>query len=161
MATNPNNTVTITVDLDKLRGVIEDAVRDNAYIQDTEYGQETYGEETTADEILDHLRRLAREPEPSPVLTPESPCEAKVKADDLGGVEVEVFVPTYSGGQTFRLAAERDEVGGDWRLCLPVWQGEPLWQDNGVSVVTDGEHTYEAAGGIVYLGAPDVEVERS
>jgi hypothetical protein len=97
-----------------------------------------------------------------------SPCEATVIPDDNGGMTVRLFVPTYSGGMTFELTAERDaepDPDSGWRVYLPAWPEEGAVADRGVTSVPwpsadEPDGFIEVANGIVYLGGPDVEVER-
>lgn len=79
---------------------------------------------------------------------PTSPCTATVTPDEHGGLIVALHVPTYSGGQSFTLAAERD-ADGDWRVFIP-------WPDDSPEIGMLGD--LEVANGIVYLGAPDESV---
>lgn len=81
--------------------------------------------------------------------TPDSPATAKVSPGENGGLTVEVDVPTYGGGARFTLTVERDP-DGDFRVFVP-------WPDTEDSepVLIDG---MECFNGILYLGAPDVEV---
>ena len=92
------------------------------------------------------------------MLTPDSPCEGNVMHHPDGGVTVDIFVPTYSGGQRFVLSTQRDGDGG-WRVYLPCWPDEIDLVDPCV-VVEVGGNTIDVASGIAYLGAPDVPVER-
>lgn len=86
------------------------------------------------------------------ILKPDTPCSVRVTPDDHGGVHVALFVPTYSGGVTLHLAAERSP-DGDWRVYFP-W---PDGLEDEVRSINDG--SFDASGGIGYLGAPDVPVE--
>ncbi len=87
------------------------------------------------------------------VLTPTSPCEAIVSPDDKGGISVDVFVPTYEGGARFNITTERSN-DGDWVVSIP-W----LESNNDRPVILADGH--ECLNGLIYLGAPDVDVTRS
>lgn len=89
----------------------------------------------------------------------DSPCEVTVVPQPDGGVDIQLFVPTYSGGQTFTMSAERDG-DGNWRIFLPLWPNEADLHEPAV-VAHLGDETVDVCGGIAYVGAPDVEVERT
>ena len=91
-------------------------------------------------------------------ITPGSPCEVTVTPGDNGSISVDVFIPTYSGGQTFTMNVERAD-DDTWRLFLPLL---PVKEFEGTNreimvVETEDDTFYEVANGIVYLGAPDTE----
>ncbi len=88
-----------------------------------------------------------------PDLKPDSPAEAIVTPLQGGGVQATVRIPTYSGGVTFTIAAERDENDGDWRVFIPSPDGL-----SDTPVLIEG---VEFANGIAYLGAPDTPVKAS
>lgn len=93
-------------------------------------------------------------PDNPDMLDPKSPCTATITPGKKGGMTVELFVPTYSGGVTFSLMSERSN-DGDWRVFLPWYEG--MDEDRVyINVDTDSE----VAGGIAYIGAPDVVVAR-
>jgi hypothetical protein len=73
---------------------------------------------------------------------PGTPASVTIDPKANGGVEIDLFVPTYEGGATFNLTAERDN-DGDWRVFLPETKD------------------YEVSAGVIYLGAPDVVVNRA
>lgn len=87
------------------------------------------------------------------MLKPDSPCTTTITPDDKGGMLVELHVPTYSGGVTLSLQAERDN-DGDWRVFIP-------WPDDMEDEVRSVGGFGDAAGGILYLGAPDVPVKET
>lgn len=89
----------------------------------------------------------------SALLGPSSPCEVKVTPGTEGGLDIEVFVPTYDGGATFSITVERDN-DGDWRVFLP-WIADLNDQE---VILSDG---HAVLNGIAYLGAPDVPRERT
>lgn len=93
------------------------------------------------------------------MLTPKSPCEATITPGRKGGLTVTLFVPTYEGGVELELVAERDG-DGDWRVFLPMWPDEGQLAEP-IANVTHGRGTYEVCGGILHVGAPDVERERT
>jgi hypothetical protein len=88
------------------------------------------------------------------MLTPDSPCRVEVIPSENGGVHVELFIPTYEGGARFALTAERDN-DGDWRLFVPHYGTDRDVQ----TMEAESGGFYEVCNGIIYLGAPDVEVE--
>lgn len=86
------------------------------------------------------------------MLYPNSPCTVTILPGDEGGITAELHVPTYSGGVTLALAAERG-VDGDWVVSIP-WLDD-MDQDRTYSLVGN---IGDVANGIAYLGAPDVPV---
>lgn len=89
----------------------------------------------------------------SKTLTPASPCTATLTPDTGGGLLVELHVPTYSGGVTLSLQAERSS-DGDWRVYIPWPDG---MEEEDVRSVNGG--VGDCRDGILYLGAPDVPVK--
>lgn len=93
-------------------------------------------------------------PDPN-LLTPDSPATATVTREKDGGVTVDVFVPTFSGGMTLQLAVERSN-DGDWRIFIP-WLDD---MDEDKTYILQG-NVAEVANGIAYVGAPDVPTIRT
>lgn len=95
------------------------------------------------------------------LLHPETPCTVDIETASDGGVMVTLRVPTYGGGATFQLHAERSS-DGDWRVFIP-WPDAVsesvgnTYNEDGIPelAMLDG---MEVANGILYLGAPDVPV---
>lgn len=85
-------------------------------------------------------------------MNPDSPCTATVTPGEHGGLTVQLHVPTYQGGATFTLHAERDDADGDWRVFIP-WTAT---EDTEPVLLADG---HECTNGILYLGAPDAAAE--
>lgn len=87
------------------------------------------------------------------ILHPDSPCIATVEQFGHEGLSASLFVPTYGGGQTFTITAERDN-DGDWRITIPWTEAsdtdEPVTLANGDEVLN----------GFLYLGAPDCPTPR-
>lgn len=88
-------------------------------------------------------------------LKPDSPCEVTVTPLDNGGVDVKVFVPTFSGGGYLSITVERD-AEGDWLAFIP-WPDD-LDENRSYHI---NEHWCDAANGVAYIGAPDLERERT
>lgn len=108
----------------------------------------TWPQDMTVAQVLDALTEWSTGgPE---ILTPQSPCTARITPGDDGGITVAVEVPTFEGGAIFTISTERD-ADGDWRVFIP-WSGES--SDDEV-ILADG---HSCMNGILYLGAPDVEV---
>lgn len=89
------------------------------------------------------------------VLKPTTTCEVHIVPDRKGGIAVRLRVPTYGGGAEFWMSAERDN-DGDWRVFIP-WPSDA--GDEVRPINTGGDTDAEVCGGILYLGAPDCDVE--
>lgn len=77
----------------------------------------------------------------SKMIDQRSPAEVKVTTS--GDVtDVDIFIPTYSGGVTLQVTVERDDLGEQWMVFMPDLS------------------KYDVMNGITYLGMPDQPVRR-
>jgi hypothetical protein len=74
----------------------------------------------------------------TPMIGPDSPCQARVIPGRAGGISVTVDVPCYGGMHPLSVTVERDR-GGDWVVTMP------------------DTSDLEVMNGITYLGAPDIK----
>ena len=81
------------------------------------------------------------------------PCHLRFVSSDDGGVKVDLTVPGAEKDMTFTMTVERDN-DGDWRVYLPAWPEEEVFDDPVVAVPWDNGFI-EVCNGIVYVAAPE------